>query len=158
MADLTLTLTNEAETARFSQKLAHNLHAGSVVLLKGQIGAGKSFLCRAMIQELVGENTDVPSPTFTLVQTYDAPEFEIWHCDLYRLTTPEHVDELGLFDAFETAVCLIEWPERLGGNTPNNALIINFSVDTETNHRTINLTGPDHIWGNILESVDATHL
>ena len=89
------------------------LRAGDCVLLEGPIGAGKTHFCRALIRARLGREEDVPSPTFTLVQTYDA-DVEIWHADLYRLSHPDEALELGLEDAFASAICLVEWPERLG--------------------------------------------
>lgn len=124
MSDTThsLFLETEAETAAFGARLADMLETGDVVLLFGEIGAGKSFLSRAMIRHLCGQETEVPSPTFTLVQTYETDDFDLWHADLYRLSDPDEAEELGLTEAFETGVCLIEWPERLGPYLPEGAL------------------------------------
>ena len=121
-----LFLPDAAATANLARALAPHLRAGDTVLLEGQIGAGKTHFARALIQGFVVE--DVPSPTFTLVQTYDAPGFEIWHADLYRLTHPDEAVELGLTEAFESALCLVEWPERLGADRPSQALTLRFSV------------------------------
>lgn len=127
---------------------------GDVILLEGSIGAGKSFFARALISALLIEPEDIPSPTFTLVQTYDAAEFEIWHCDLYRLTTPFEAQELGLEEAFETALCLVEWPDRLGDLTPQDALVLTLEViDTlQARRATLHATTPR--WCAILESLD----
>jgi tRNA threonylcarbamoyl adenosine modification protein YjeE len=114
---LTLYLADETETDRLGRCLAGVLTAGDVVLLEGPIGAGKTQFCRALIRARLGYEEDVPSPTFTLVQTYEA-DVEIWHADLYRLTHPDEVLELGLEEAFEQAICLVEWPERLGPYQP----------------------------------------
>ena len=97
---------------------------GDVILLEGPIGAGKSCLARAFIRARLGEQEEVPSPTFTLVQIYDDGGTEIWHADLYRLTHPDEVWELGLDQAFGTAICLVEWPDRLGRHIPSDALRI----------------------------------
>lgn len=127
---------------------------GDVILLEGSIGAGKSFFARALILALLIEPEDIPSPTFTLVQTYDAAEFEIWHCDLYRLTSPFEAQELGLEEAFETALCLVEWPDRLGDLTPQDALVLTLEViDTlQARRATLHATTPR--WCAILESLD----
>ena len=109
---------SEEETAEVAQKLATKLRPGDVVLLRGELGAGKSIFARALIQALCGEETIVPSPTFTLVQTYEAPEFILWHFDLYRLNSVEEVYELGIEEALQRGVCLIEWPDRLGPHLP----------------------------------------
>ena len=89
----------------------------------------------------------MPSPTFTLVQTYDAGDLEIWHCDLYRLTDPQEVLELGLDDAFIGAICLIEWPDRLGPDLPADALLCHFSA--ETDHHVLTLSGSAR-WKDLL--------
>jgi tRNA threonylcarbamoyladenosine biosynthesis protein TsaE len=116
------TLTTETETRKLAEVFAQRLTPGDVVLLSGHIGAGKSAFCRAFIRHRVGLDIDVPSPTFTLVQTYETDDTEIWHCDLYRLSEPDELIELGLDEAFETAICLIEWPDRLADLIPQNAL------------------------------------
>ncbi|NUB45326.1 tRNA (adenosine(37)-N6)-threonylcarbamoyltransferase complex ATPase subunit type 1 TsaE [Fertoebacter nigrum] len=128
-AALTLFLPSERATARLGAWLAAALGPGDVLLLTGSIGAGKTHLCRALIRAALGRAEDVPSPTFTLVQTYDAAGYEIWHADLYRLTHPDEVLELGLEAAFATAVCLVEWPDRLGNLAPANAIRLTLRAD-----------------------------
>lgn len=113
-------------TDALAARLAPIFGPADVILLQGEIGAGKTHLARALIRARTDE-TDVPSPTFTLVQVYDAPGFEIWHSDLYRVTHPDEAMELGLHDAFEFALCLVEWPERLGQDRPKKALTLRFS-------------------------------
>ncbi len=135
------TLTDEAATARLAAEIGKVARAGDTLLLSGQIGAGKSAFARALIRSLTHPNLDVPSPTFTLVQTYDAPAFEVWHCDLYRLTDPQEVLELGLDDAFRDGLCLIEWPDRLGDLTPPNALHLNFVAGDASHHVTLDMPG-----------------
>ena len=95
-----------------------------------------------MIQSVLG-NIDVPSPTYTLVQTYDFPEYELWHCDMYRLERPEDGYELGLMDAFEEALCLIEWPDKLGNLIPEDVLRIEIEFDGEG--RKVTLLGFEEI-------------
>ena len=105
-------LTNDAATAAFGARLAAVLKPGDLVLLDGDLGAGKTALARAVIRTLVGDpRLDVPSPSFALVQPYDGPSGPILHADLYRLSTEAEIDELGLFDLGD-AIVLIEWPER----------------------------------------------
>lgn len=118
-----LDLPDEAATQALGQRLAGVLRVGDVVCLSGGLGAGKTTLARAIIAALTGQE-DAPSPTYTLVQTYDAPDFDIWHFDLYRLTDPDQVLELGYEDALETGVSLIEWPQRLAGGVPADRLDI----------------------------------
>jgi tRNA threonylcarbamoyladenosine biosynthesis protein TsaE len=125
----TLSLPREADTQAFAARLAPLLGPGDVLMLSGPIGAGKSALARAVIRARLGNPAEeVPSPTFTLVQTYEHPQGDIWHCDLYRLGHPDEATELGLEDAFGTAICLIEWPDRLGSLTPANALSIEMAA------------------------------
>ena len=120
---VTLDLPTAAETEALGRRLAGLARPGDVILLEGPIGAGKSCLARAFIRARLGrEDEDVPSPTFTLVQVYEAKGEEIWHADLYRLTHPDEVWELGLDDAFSSAICLVEWPDRLGAHLPADAL------------------------------------
>ncbi len=130
MTPLTLDLPYEADTTHLGQALARVLGAGDCVLLEGAIGAGKSHLARALIRALRDPNEEVPSPTFTLVQTYPGHP-DIWHADLYRLTHPDEVHELGLEAAFGNAICLIEWPDRLGAYTPENPIRLRLDAKGE---------------------------
>lgn len=123
-------LDSEEETTRFGAWWAGVAVAGDCLLLSGQIGAGKSHFARAFIRARLGRAEDVPSPSFTLVQTYEA-DVEIWHSDLYRLSHPDEVLELGLEQAFATAICLVEWPDRLGALLPANAISIRLGVKGE---------------------------
>lgn len=111
---------DETLTATLARLLGAVLRPGDTLLLEGPVGAGKTHFARALIRSRQGDAAeDVPSPTFTLVQTYrDAAGVEIWHADLYRLTDPSELVELGLDEAMDQAVTLIEWPDRLGGPLP----------------------------------------
>jgi tRNA threonylcarbamoyladenosine biosynthesis protein TsaE len=113
-------------TDRAGAALGAQLRPGDAVLLRGDLGAGKSALARACIRALQAEDgreeEDIPSPSFTLVQVYDSARGDIWHVDLYRLGGPDGCAELGLEDAFETAITLVEWPERLGPLRPARRL------------------------------------
>lgn len=140
---LRLILPTPEDTARLGEWLAPRLVAGDVVLLTGQIGAGKTHFARALIRARLHRMEDIPSPTFTLVQTYDCGDVDIWHADLYRLSHPDEVTELGLEAAFETAICLIEWPEKLGDLAPKTALTIGFTPQGEG--RCVALDGSAHI-------------
>jgi len=143
-------LTPEA-TADWAADLSAYLRPGDVLLLSGSIGAGKSTFARAAIQARLGRAEDVPSPTFTLVQVYDDENGDIWHCDLYRLTDSQEVFELGLDEAFETAICLIEWPDRLGDAAPSNALSLAFEAGETAHHITVS---GDDTWQKRLASFD----
>ncbi|TQS70404.1 tRNA (adenosine(37)-N6)-threonylcarbamoyltransferase complex ATPase subunit type 1 TsaE [Rhodobacteraceae bacterium] len=141
---LTLALPDATATDRLGATLAPHLGAGDTVLLDGQIGAGKTHFARALIQSrlaALGRIEDVPSPTFTLVQVYDGSP-EIWHSDLYRLGHPDDVLELGLEDAFDEAICLVEWPDRLGDLAPDAALLMQFSLSEQGAARSVAFSGP----------------
>ncbi len=101
---------------------------------------GRSERARRIWPARSSRRGDVPSPSFTLVQCYDATP-EIWHADLYRLTHPDEVIELGLEEAFDTAICLVEWPDRLGEATPKKALLLRFSLLPEGEGRRLRLLG-----------------
>lgn len=135
----TFLLATEEEARRFGARLGHCLRAGMTVLLEGPVGAGKSHIARAAIRARAGAETEVPSPTFTLVQTYDTPGAEVWHADLYRLTDPSEVEELGLTEAMEHAIVLIEWPDRLG--SLRTATAITLRLQPEGDARRARLTG-----------------
>lgn len=151
---ISINLASQDETTRLAQALAPHLAGGNTILLEGPIGAGKSFFARALILSLLDEPEDIPSPTFTLVQTYETPAFEIWHCDLYRLTAPYEAQELGLEDAFEDAVCLIEWPDRLGDLTPKDALVLTLETTDTPQTRCATLRASSEHWCTILESLN----
>lgn len=142
---LDLTLHDADQTARLAVTLGRALTAGDVVLLTGDVGAGKTHFARALIQSLLAVPEDVPSPTFTLVQTYDTPAATIWHADLYRLTSVYEIEELGLTDAFSDAICLVEWPDRLGDLRPEDALDLTMTV-TGDDTRRLSATWNDDKW------------
>ena len=109
-----LSLQTEADTARLGAALAHVLRKGEAICLSGPLGAGKSVLARGLIRALSPGERDVPSPTFTLVQFYDGPDWPVAHFDLYRLTDAAEAFEIGLDEALAHGAAVIEWPERLG--------------------------------------------
>jgi len=153
---LTLRLPDAEATAALARRLAPRLRAGDVLLLQGPIGAGKTHFARALIQSLLaaeGRTEDVPSPTFTLVQTYATDALEIWHADLYRLTSPAEAEELGLEEAFAEALCLIEWPDRLGSLAPANALTLDFTPEPQGDGRRLTLSANDPRWSAILSDL-----
>ncbi len=107
-----ITLADDHATAALGRRIAAALRPGDIVLLEGDLGAGKTALARSVIRTLAGDDRlDVPSPTFALVQPYEAGGRPVLHADLYRLGGPREVDELGLFDR-DDAIILVEWPER----------------------------------------------
>lgn len=121
---------NEASTIKLGRILAHFAQKGDVLALFGTLGMGKSVLARAFVQELT-QAEEVPSPTFTLVQSYEATDFEIYHFDLYRLKSPEEIFEIGLEEALYDGVCLIEWPERMGEYLPSSAFRVEITPKDE---------------------------
>ncbi|WP_299421714.1 tRNA (adenosine(37)-N6)-threonylcarbamoyltransferase complex ATPase subunit type 1 TsaE [uncultured Shimia sp.] len=151
----TISLNSPAETQAFATQVATLLSPGDVVLLEGSIGAGKTHFARSLIQSLLPVMEDVPSPTFTLVQVYDGPSSEIWHADLYRLSAPDEVVELGLTDAFEDAICLVEWPDRLAELAPENALTLRFELSQQEEHRVLTMSAPSSNWAKKLEGIAA---
>lgn len=142
-------------TAQLAVAIGAQLVGGDVILLSGDVGAGKTHFARSLIQSRLAEPEDVPSPTFTLVQVYDAPEVEIWHSDLYRLSGPDQVFELGLADAFETAVCLVEWPDRLGDLTPASALSVSLTDGENEDARVARFSWTDGRWDDLMLQVAA---
>lgn len=145
-------LSSMQDTMRFGQLLAENVVAGDTVLLSGEVGAGKTALARACIQARlseIGAIEDVPSPTFTLVQVYELSDTQIWHADLYRLTSMNELYELGLDQAIEEDICLIEWPDRLGASRPKNALSIQLDSIDE-NQRRVMLEWSDRKWDSTI--------
>ncbi|WP_299294810.1 tRNA (adenosine(37)-N6)-threonylcarbamoyltransferase complex ATPase subunit type 1 TsaE [uncultured Tateyamaria sp.] len=153
MTDVSLTLDwlDADATAQTARAIGLHLAPGDTVLLSGPVGAGKTHFARSLIQSILPTPEDVPSPTFTLVQTYDTTRGTLWHADLYRVSMDTEIDELGLVDAFEDAICLIEWPDRLGPLWPDTALALDISVGDDT--RTARLGWSDPKWANRLAGV-----
>ena len=135
------TLNTSDETAGLAVRVGAQLRIGDTLLLQGDIGTGKSFFARALIQSLQDHPEDVPSPTFTLVQTYTTNVGEVWHADLYRLNDPSEAEELGLTEAFSDAICLIEWPDRMANLSPPDAIIISFTTLANDDMRQISFSG-----------------
>ena len=110
-------LADEEATRRAGASLAAALRPGDVVTLSGPLGAGKTTLARGLLRAL-GEEGEVPSPSFALVQPYDALALPVWHADLYRIERADELDELGLDEVLATGALLVEWPERAPGCWP----------------------------------------
>lgn len=124
----TVQLADLDATEALSRRIAVQARPGDVIALSGGLGVGKTAFARAFIASRLGKDEEVPSPTFTLVQTYDAPGGTIWHFDLYRLARPEEAWELGIEQAFRDGISLIEWPERLGWLMPDDRLDIALAI------------------------------
>lgn len=138
-------------TDRLARALAPHLGAGDVVALSGGLGAGKSSFARALIAArlaALGRAEDIPSPSYTLVQTYDLGAVELWHADLYRLGSAEETAELGLDEAFDAAICLVEWPDRLGEALPARRLDLALAFAEAADARRARLAprGPGWDW------------
>lgn len=134
---LEFNLPTEQDTIAIGKKLAHLARKGDVFALYGTLGMGKSVLARAFVQELCG-NGEVPSPTFTLLQTYEAPDFDIYHFDLYRLKSPDEIFEIGVEDALYSGVSLIEWPDKMSPYLPRD--IFKLEIVPQSNGRKLIIT------------------
>ncbi len=149
----TIDLPDEKATRALAARLAAVARPGDVIALKGELGAGKTSFARAFIQAR-GSGEPVPSPTFTLVQTYPLPDGTVWHFDLYRLRAPEEAWELGIEDAFYRGISLIEWPERLGSLLPTRHLLIALDFAATQGARRATLSG-DGDWAARLAGIAA---
>lgn len=142
---LSLVLPDSDATGRLGRALAPCLRRGDVVALDGPLGAGKTALARALIQERArAQNApaeDVPSPTFTLVQVYELPDMTLWHFDLYRIGGPDEAWELGVEEAFESGISLIEWPERISALLPPDRLNVRLEFQSDATGRRAILEG-----------------
>src|SRR6266852_8571586 len=128
LATFQVELADEAATARLMADLALLIGPGDVITLSGDLGAGKTAAARAMIQYLADDDAlEVPSPTFTLAQAYDLPPFPLLHADLYRISDPAELEEIGLSPLPEGTVALIEWPERAPSALPEDRIDIALS-------------------------------
>jgi tRNA threonylcarbamoyladenosine biosynthesis protein TsaE len=153
-----LLLSSPDETARLAMRMAPLFVPGDTVLLGGDIGAGKTHFARSVIQARLataGRFEDVPSPTFTLVQTYDDGVCEIWHADLYRICDESEVAELGLTDAFIDAICFVEWPEKMTRCGPPDALKLDFSPGPDTDQRFVAAAAQAPRWNKVVEMLSA---
>jgi tRNA threonylcarbamoyladenosine biosynthesis protein TsaE len=134
-------LADEAATRRAAALLAGLARRGDVIALHGDLGAGKTTFARGFIAALAPEEEAVPSPTFTLVQTYPGARGEIWHFDLYRLKQADEAWELGIEAAFAEGISLIEWPAHLGSLLPSNRLDVTLAPGDSPESRRLELSG-----------------
>ncbi len=139
---LDLSLPDLTATRALAGRLADLARVGDVLALAGDLGSGKTEFARAFIRRLADDDVEVPSPTFTLVQTYSTAKAEIWHFDLYRLDGPEDTLELGMDEAFADGISLIEWPDRLGAELPADALKLNFRQGSNQTERRVTIDAP----------------
>ena len=148
-----LSLETPEKTVDVASRLSTCLKQGDVLLLQGGLGAGKTHFARAVIQARMAKSglvEEVPSPTYTIVQTYEDENCEIWHADLYRLSGSAEIDELGLLDAFESSISLIEWPDRLDGLAPVGALTCEFEFTENGDSRTLAFRGDSARWSKVI--------
>jgi tRNA threonylcarbamoyladenosine biosynthesis protein TsaE len=134
----TIALADEAATADLARRLAPYLKAGDVVALRGDLGAGKTSFARALIRALSGADgadREVPSPTFTLVQSYDTPARRVHHFDLYRIRSPDELTEIGWDEALADGIVLVEWPERAGTLLPGRRLDVTLEFGSQSEAR-----------------------
>ena len=133
-------LPDDAATSALGAELAATLQPGDLVILQGDLGAGKTALARAIIRALADDPTmDVPSPTFALVQPYETPKGPVLHADLYRLGDPREVDELGLADNGD-AVVLVEWAERSPEIMASATVAVQLAIPPGGAGRTVSIT------------------
>lgn len=144
MHAVTLTRLDEQTLARLADDIAFAMAPGDVIALSGDLGAGKTTMARAILRALAGDDhLDVPSPTFTLEQSYQLPRFAVTHADLYRIEDPREIDELSIGAALENGAVLIEWPERGGdfGGTARLDIELAETGDADTRNVTLRATG-----------------
>ena len=144
-----IALDGLAATNALGARIAAGLGVGDAVALRGDLGAGKTTLARAILRGL-GVEEDVPSPSFTLVQQYETPRLAVRHYDFYRIETADELNELGLDEALDEGAVLIEWPERAPDRIPADALRIDLSVASER-ERKAHIEGPLR-WSQILKA------
>ncbi len=154
--DLAIDLADEAATVALAEDLAAIVRRGDALALVGDLGAGKSTLARALIRCVAADgDLEVPSPTFTLVQSYDLPRLALSHFDLYRLADADELDELGFDEAMRDGAVLVEWPDRAGERLPEAALIVVLDHGGSSTARRARLIGPADHWAARLERTRA---
>ncbi len=122
-------LENKKQMIEFAKEMASQVRIGNIIALKGTLGAGKSFFAKHFINALQEKETEILSPTFNLVYSYDTKKGEIFHFDLYRLKSAEELENIGFFDALKNGICLIEWPEIAEKFLRKDYFEITFSFD-----------------------------
>lgn len=127
------------DTKSLARYIASISKVGDVLLLKGNLGSGKTAFTRFFVGSLV-DDAYVSSPTFSLVNVYDGSRYEIWHYDLYRVKHREELRELGIDDALSNAITVIEWPELIEESISNDGVVVSLQSSGESDARTANLT------------------
>lgn len=136
---------SEQQTADIAAQIAKSAKGGDVYLLDAPMGAGKTAFARGFIRALCGVGIDVPSPTYTLVQTYELGNKTLFHYDLYRLKSHQEIFDIGWEDSVgqPNSICLIEWPGRAGGFLPRRAKHIDIRIMAGENMRQIEVRDAD---------------
>lgn len=145
-------LPDMAATASLAARIAAGLRTGDCIALKGDLGTGKTTLTRAILRAL-GVAEHVPSPTFTLVQSYETPKGQVFHFDLYRVKDTRELDELGFDEALDQGIVIVEWPERTEERLPENTLTVELSM-TGNNGRSAAISG-DSYWNSHLSQEES---
>ncbi len=143
-SSFTVALPDEGATVKLMIDIAAAIEPGDLITLSGDLGAGKTMFARALIRHLAGDDTiEVPSPSFTLMQSYDLPRFTIAHADLYRLSGASELAELGFDDLPDKTVTLVEWPDRAAGVLPADRLDIALTLAPQqpATYRNARVTG-----------------
>lgn len=115
-----ITIKSKKEMANFAKEMASQAQIGDVIGLRGMLGAGKSFFAKHFINSLQKKSDKILSPTFNLVYVYNTKKGEVFHFDLYRLKLSQDLENIGFFDALQSGICLIEWPEIADKFLPRN--------------------------------------
>jgi len=150
---LAIDLPDEAATTRLAEDIALTLRAGDAIRLEGDLGAGKTSFARALLRSLADDPyLEVPSPTFTLVQTYEFAQLNVAHFDLYRLGGPDELEEIGFDDAIRTGAALIEWPERAEDAAPADALTIALAFTSDPGARLARIEAPGDWAGRLVRT------
>jgi tRNA threonylcarbamoyladenosine biosynthesis protein TsaE len=141
MPSQSLILENEEQTHLLATRIAQQCRIGDAVLLRGGLGVGKSSFARGFINSFYDTPTEVPSPTFTLIQTYEIPNGEIWHCDLYRIEHEHDLHEIGIEDGVFGAITLVEWPDIADRYLSHNRLCITLDYGKTEGTRSCTIEG-----------------
>ena len=137
---ININLKSEKDTLKFGSNLAKIARCGDIFALSGDLGTGKTVVARGFIKQIIGNDTNVASPTFNLVNTYESNKGTIWHFDLYRLENSNEIEELGLDEAISEGICIIEWPEKATNEIPKNRLCIFLKEGEQTGVRSVQIT------------------
>lgn len=153
MAARRIEIPDEAALARLAGRIAVLARPGDLIALEGDLGAGKTSFARAFVNALQDEPEEVPSPTFTLVQSYETRAGTVLHADLYRIVDRSETDSLGLLDALGEAILLVEWPDRLPPVRPAGLLTVRLDFGASPDSRTVTLAGAGR-WHSLLKELD----